>query len=169
MPLSENSYQDALAFAAKKHQGQIRIGGEPYISHPIAVADMVREWGFGLSFRITALFHDLLEDTDATEEDIFRIGGAEVLDAVRRLTKRKGYVMADYVQHIRENEIARVVKAADRLHNLRCAVVADDAFKRKYILESLEWYLDFSPQILPAVRALALSMQTPVADHPLLS
>ena len=153
----------ALDFATKKHKGQFRVGGLPYITHPVAVAEIVAEWGYGLPYQIAALFHDLLEDTNATEADIQALGGKLVVEAVRCLTKQPGYIMADYVAAIRENEIARVVKAADRLHNLRCALVTSEKFKRKYVLESVEWYLDFSPDILPAVKTLSASMETPIA------
>ena len=84
-------YQKAEAFATEKHKGQFRIGGEPYIMHPLAVAEIVRNQGYGMDYQITALFHDLLEDTDATEEEIFDLGGARVLEAVRLLTKQEGY------------------------------------------------------------------------------
>ena len=104
-------YQKAEAFATEKHKGQFRIGGEPYIMHPLAVAEIVNQ-GYGMDYQITALFHDLLEDTDATEEEIFALGGARVLEAVRLLTKQEGYVMAEYVAGIRSNPIAFVVKAA---------------------------------------------------------
>ena len=154
----------ALAFATKKHKGQFRIGGLPYISHPVAVAEIVAEWGYGLPYQIAALFHDLLEDTDATEQEVRAIGGKRVLEAVKRLTKQKGYVMADYVAAIREDDIARVVKAADRLHNLRCALVTNEEFKRKYVLESVDWYLDFAPESPHAVKALVESMESKLTD-----
>ena len=69
---------------------------------------------------------------------------------------------------IRQNEIAFAVKAADRLHNLRCALVTDTEFKRKYIFETVDWYLDFSPEIPKAVKALAQSLDTPLAELPFL-
>lgn len=168
MKNDENKYNSALSFATAKHDGQFRIGGEPYISHPVAVSEYVNEWGCGIDYRITALFHDLLEDTDATKEEIQELGGEKVLEAVKLLTKQKGYVMAEYVGNIRKNEIARVVKAADRLHNLRCATVADTDFKRRYILETVDWYLDFHPEIPKAVKALAQSLEVPVAELPFL-
>ena len=60
--------------------------------------------------------------------------------------------------------MAFAVKAADRLHNLRSAFVADTDFKRRYILESIEWYLDFSPEIPKAVKALSDSLDMPIYD-----
>ena len=154
----------ALAFAREKHEGQKRIGGDEYISHPIAVCEIVKAKGYGEDYQIAALFHDLLEDTDATEEEILRYGNEKVLTAVKLLTKSKGYVMQEYISAIKSNEIAFAVKAADRLHNLQCALVTDAEFKRKYILETLDWYLDFSPEIKHAVKKLAESMDTPLAE-----
>lgn len=160
-------YCRAHEFAAEKHSGQFRIGGLPYITHPEAVAEILRQEGYGESYQITGLFHDLLEDTDATEAEIEALGGSEVLEAVKLLTKRKGYVMEEYVGAIRRNPIAFAVKAADRLHNLRSATVADADFKRRYILESIDWYMDFSPEIPKAVKALAESLESPVYTLPL--
>ena len=149
----------ALAYAEKKHAEQTRIGGDPYITHPVAVAEIVAQWGFGTDCRLAALFHDLLEDTDATEAEIAALSSPEVLRAVKLLTKQTGYVMAEYVAAICADPIARTVKAADRLHNLRCALVADKCFRRKYIAETLEWYMDLCPEIPEAVRALQASLE----------
>ncbi len=157
----------ALDFATKKHEGQFRIGGEPYIVHPVAVAEMVASWGYGEDYQIAALFHDLLEDTDATEEELCALGGDDVLDAVKRLTKQKGYQMEQYISAVKEHPIAFAVKAADRLHNLRCATVASEDFKRRYILESLDWYLDFCPEIAVAVKDLARTLSKPMYELPL--
>ncbi len=157
-------YVRAIAFATEKHAGQVRMGGMPYIVHPVAVADIVNRWGYGRDYVITAFFHDLLEDTDATEEEIEAIGGPAVLEAVKLLSKQKGYVMADYIAGIKQNDIARVVKAADRLHNLRCAVLAPEDFKRRYVLETIDWYLDFSPQIAPALRDLTKTMEHKIVE-----
>lgn len=151
---SKERYERALAFAREKHKGQSRIGGKPYISHPMAVAQMLKEEGYGMDYQIAGLFHDLLEDTDVTEEEIEVLGGAEVLDVVKRLTKEEGYVMADYIARIKASPMAFAVKTADRLHNLRSAIEADKKFRRRYIAESREWYLDFSEEIVKAVEEL---------------
>lgn len=161
-------YERALSFASEKHRGQYRVGGEEYITHPVAVAEIVRQKGFGIDTQITALFHDLLEDTDATEDEILFYGNEKILEAVKRLTKQKGYVMADYVAAIRQNDMAFAVKGADRLHNLRCALVCDTDFKRRYIFETVDWYLDFAPEIPGAVKQLARSLDRPIAELPFL-
>ena len=152
--------QRALVFATEKHKGQKRIGGDDYITHPIAVCEAVRAQGYGEDYQIAALFHDLLEDTDATEEELLQFCDREILEAVKLLTKKKGYDMAEYVGAIKQNGIALAVKTADRLHNLQCALVTGSEFKRKYISETLEWYLDFSPEIKSAVKILADSLDT---------
>ena len=164
----EERYDNALRFAAEKHKGQFRIGGDEYITHPMAVAEIVKRQGYGIDVQITALFHDLLEDTDSTESEILKFGNEEILKAVKLLTKQKGYDMAEYVAGIRQNEMAFAVKAADRLHNLRCALVTDTEFKRKYIFETVDWYLNFSPEIPKAVKKLAESLDTPLAELPFL-
>lgn len=152
-------YNNALVFATEKHSGQVRIGGLPYISHPIAVAEIVTEKGGDIDARVTALFHDLLEDTDASADEIKTLGGENVLSAVEALTKKEGYVMKDYVKGIRGNKTAFLVKGADRLNNLRSAIVTNDEFKKRYVSETLEWYLDFLPEIPLATLNLAKSVE----------
>lgn len=154
----------ALEFATKKHEGQTRKEGTPYITHPIAVADIVRGWGYGQDYILTAYFHDLLEDTDATPEEIERIGGKKVLEAVSLLTKEDGYNPSEYIERIKANPIAKVVKSADRIHNLTMAVYANEDFRRRYIKDSVKWYLDFSPEIKVLVEKLAESMNTTVEE-----
>ena len=158
------SYKHALEFAKAKHKGQKRIGGDDYVTHPIAVSEIVKNQGFDEIYQIAALFHDLLEDTDATEEEILKYGNKQILEAVNLLTKKKGYDMAEYINAIKQNPVAFAVKAADRLHNLQCAIVTDEEFKRKYILETVDWYLDFSIDIRKAVKRLAESLETPMAE-----
>ena len=162
------SLQLALEFAKEKHKGQKRIGGDDYITHPMAVCEIVKSQEYDKNYQITALFHDLLEDTDATEEEILKFGNPEILEAVKLLTKENGYIMEEYISSIKNNPLAFAVKAADRLHNLQCALVTGEDFKRKYILETVDWYMDFSKEIRSAVKELAESMETPVAQLPFL-
>ena len=162
--IESEKVQRALNFATQKHKGQKRIGGDDYITHPIAVCEMLKKQGYGEDFQITALFHDLLEDTTATEDEILEYGNQDVLTAVKLLTKEKGYNMEKYIAGIKSNQIAFVVKCADRLHNLQCARMADEDFRRKYILETVDWYLDFSLDIKKAVKTLAESLNSPIAE-----
>jgi len=157
-------YRAALEFATKKHAGQWRKGGAAYITHPVAVAEYLSQAGMDEDTQIAGLFHDLLEDTDATEDEILALGGSRVLEAVKAVTKQKGYVMADYVAEIMKNPMALEVKKADRLHNLRCAPQANEDFRRMYILETLDWYMDLSPEIRQAVHDLAKTLSQPISE-----
>ena len=163
MKVSER-VKSALDFATEKHKDQKRIGGADYITHPIAVCEIVKSQGYNEDYQITALFHDLLEDTDATEQEILAFGNEKILTAVKLLTKQKGYDMAEYIGAIKNNDLAFRVKSADRLHNLQCALITSVDFKRKYILETVDWYLDFSPEIRKAVKKLAESLNSPLAE-----
>ena len=156
--LESQRVQRALEFATKKHAGQKRIGGDDYITPPKAVCEMIKQQGYGENYQITALFHDLLEDTDTTEEEILALANGEVLTAVKLLTKQKGYQMTEYISGIKANPIALAVKIADRLHNLQCALVADVNFKKKYILDTKNWYLNLSPKIEKALKDLEESL-----------
>ena len=98
------------------------------------------------------------------KKEILKFGNSEILEAVKLLTKEKGYVMAEYIGAIKSNPIAFAVKAADRFHNLMCADVTEEEFKRKYILETVDWYMDFSTDIRIAVKRLAESLKTPMAE-----
>ena len=134
-------YYKALEYAAAKHRGQKRIGGDEYISHPVAVSNILKDLGYPIEFQVTGLFHDLLEDTDAQREELLGLSSEEVLEAVVLLTKEEGYDMDRYIGGIEANEMARAVKLADRLHNLICAVYAETKFKRKYIGETQKYYI----------------------------
>ncbi len=160
----EERLEAARSFAAEKHEGQFRKGGEKYIVHPISVSKWLKENGFDVDTQIAGLFHDLLEDTDATEEEILSLSNEHVLEAVKLLTKKKGYVMSEYVAGIKQNEMARAVKTADRLDNLRDAVVCSEEFKRKYILETLDWYTDLSPEIVKAMKDLSKTLESPLSE-----
>ena len=72
--------------------------------------------------------------------------------------------MKTYIDGIKNNPIAFVVKSADRLHNLQCALQTSAEFKRKYILETVDWFLDFSKEIKIAVKSLAESLDTPILE-----
>lgn len=136
----------ALEFAAIKHKGQTRQGGADYINHPIAVASYLIDKGYSGDYIFTALFHDLLEDSDTTEEEILELASSMTRDAVKLMTKRKGSDIADYLDKIQENEVAFIVKIADRINNLRDGILADLDFQKKYLKETEEFYLSFAAE-----------------------
>ncbi len=121
----------AFNFANAAHKGIKRRSGEPYISHPLAVAGIVlREIGLGSTSICAALLHDVVEDTDYTTEDIASMFGSKIAQIVDGLTKISGGVFAEKSSEQAENfrkllltmsEDIRVIliKIADRLHNMR--------------------------------------------------
>lgn len=139
MQNEEMMLAEALAFAAKKHEGQTRRNGTPYIYHPLTVAAMVKECGFGIPYQIVALLHDTLEDTDATEEEIAKFG-SDILESVRLLTRRPGMDERIYVADILKNEMAAVVKNADKVHNLRDILSEGQVASIKYGKKADKYY-----------------------------
>lgn len=136
--------EKAIEFMKQKHKGQKRKQGTPYHTHPLAVAKLLKDKGFPIEYQIAGLFHDLIEDTDASYEEIIELSNEEVADAVRLVSKTDGYVMKEYVGNIRQNDMARMVKIADRIHNLSESPNASRAFQAKYIKETQRWYVDLA-------------------------
>lgn len=136
--------EKAIEFMKQKHRGQKRKQGTPYHTHPLAVAKLLKDKGFSIEYQIAGLFHDLIEDTDCTYEEIISFSNEEVLEAVRLVSKEAGYVMAEYIGNIKQNDMARMVKLADRIHNLSESSMANRKFQAKYIKETQDWYVDLA-------------------------
>jgi len=121
----------AFNFAKQAHKGVRRLSGEPYIMHPIAVAQIVcSEIGLGSTSICAALLHDVVEDTEYTVEDISNMFGLKIAQIVDGLTKISGGIFGEKASAQAENfkkllltmsEDIRVIliKIADRLHNMR--------------------------------------------------
>jgi len=119
----------AEAFASEMHSGQVDRGGVPYIEHPKAVASKLE----GETEKVVAWLHDVVEDTEATVQEIREMFGDEVADAVSVLTHEEGVPYLDYIRKIKGNEIARKVKMADLSHNMdvsRLPILTDADWKR---------------------------------------
>ncbi len=136
--------EKAIEFMKQKHSGQKRKQGTPYYTHPLTVAKLLKDKGFSEVYQIAGLFHDLIEDTDSTYEEIIALSNEEVAEAVRLVTKTDGYVMSEYIGNIKQNEMARIVKIADRIHNLSEAPNANLEFQARYIKETKDWYVDLA-------------------------
>lgn len=121
----------AFNFARQAHKGVRRLSGEPYIMHPISVAQIAcEEMGLGSTSICSALLHDVVEDTDYTVEDISNIFGPKIAQIVDGLTKISGGIFGDQASAQAENfkkllltmsDDIRVIliKICDRLHNMR--------------------------------------------------
>ena len=121
----------AFNFARQAHKGVRRLSGEPYIMHPIAVAQIAcSEIGLGSTSICSALLHDVVEDTDYTVEDIENIFGKKIAQIVDGLTKISGGIFGEQASAQAENfkkllltmsDDIRVIliKICDRLHNMR--------------------------------------------------
>jgi len=121
----------AFNFARQAHKGVRRLSGEPYIMHPIAVAQIAsEEMGLGSTSICSALLHDVVEDTDYTVEDIRNIFGEKIAQIVDGLTKISGGIFGEQASAQAENfkkllltmsDDIRVIliKICDRLHNMR--------------------------------------------------
>ena len=121
----------AFNFAKQAHKGVRRLSGEPYIMHPLAVAQIVcSEIGLGSTSICAALLHDVVEDTDYTVEDVSNIFGPKIAQIVDGLTKISGGIFGDKASAQAESfkkllltmsDDIRVIliKISDRLHNMR--------------------------------------------------
>lgn len=139
----------AFAFAKAKHEGQFRVSGEPFFMHPVAVANILADMGLDTSSIAAALLHDVVEDTDATEEDIIREFGDSVALLVSGVTKlgKIPYTSNEeqQIENLRKMFLAMakdvrviVIKLADRLHNLRTLGSMPEAKQRAKARETLE-------------------------------
>jgi len=139
----------AYAVAEQRHQGQKRRSGEPYITHPLAVAQILAELGMTPPTLAAALLHDTVEDTDYTIDALRAEFGDEVaalVDGVTKLDKVK-YGQASEAETVRKMVVAMardirvlVIKLADRLHNMRTMRFMPPAKQESKARETLEIY-----------------------------
>lgn len=138
----------AYEFAEKAHRGQKRKSGESYIVHPLAAAQILADMQMDQSIIITALLHDVPEDTDVTIEEIERNFGSDIAGLVAGITKLgklKYRGVERYIENLRKMFVAiakdvrvMIVKFADRLHNLTTLEALPPKKQYRIALESLE-------------------------------
>jgi GTP pyrophosphokinase len=143
--------QSAYHFSEQAHEGQFRNSGEPYISHPLAVASILAEWHLDSQALTAALLHDVMEDTSVTKTEISRNFGkpvAELVDGVSKLDKIEFESHAEaQAENFRKMLLAMardvrviLIKLADRLHNMRTLGGVGDEKRRRIARETLEIY-----------------------------
>ncbi len=141
----------AYDFAKEAHSNQKRASGEPYFIHPCAVAEILIDLGLDAATIAAALLHDVIEDTEATEEDVRREFGDEVLELVSGVTKLDKIVFKSEEEAEAENfrkifiAMAKdirviIIKLADRLHNMRSLNFLSAERQRKMAHETLDIY-----------------------------
>lgn len=139
----------AFQFAYHLHQDQYRKSGEPYIAHPVAVADLLKGLGGNASVIAAGFLHDVVEDTDVTPEELETRFGSEVRELVEGVTKLSKFNFSSKTERQAENfrrmflamaQDIRVilVKLADRLHNMRTLEHLPEHKRRRIALETRE-------------------------------
>ena len=141
----------AYDYAKEAHANQKRASGEPYFIHPCEVANILMDLGLDCACVVSALLHDVIEDTDSTEEDIRREFGEEVLQLVSGVTKLEKIVFKSQEDADAENfrkifvAMAKdvrviIIKLADRLHNMRSLNFLSHERQQRMASETLEIY-----------------------------
>ena len=138
--MKQSQSERAYEIAKKAHLGQVDKAGEDYIKHPEKVASFVETD----EEKAVAYLHDVIEDTELTLEDLYEYGfSKEVIEAVDIITKKKGENYQSYLNSVKKNELARVVKLADLRHNsdlTRLTKVTEKDIERK---EKYQKAIDF--------------------------
>src|SRR3954466_3902703 len=141
----------AYRFSEAAHAGQTRQSGDPYISHPLAVAEILADWHLDGQTLMAALLHDVTEDTSVTKDEISDTFGRPVADLVDGVSKldRIEFQSAEDAQaeNFRKMLLAMardvrviLIKLADRLHNMRTLDAVSPAKRRRVARETMEIY-----------------------------
>jgi guanosine-3',5'-bis(diphosphate) 3'-pyrophosphohydrolase len=143
--------REAYKFADEAHLGQFRASGQPYITHPIAVAGMVADWRLDAQAVMAALMHDAMEDCGVTKVELIERFGAptaELVDGLTKLdklqfsTREEGQAESFRKMLLAMARDVRVilVKLADRLHNMRTMAAMQPAKRKRIARETLDIY-----------------------------
>ncbi len=150
--------EKAYVYSAKVHQGQMRLSGEPYLTHPLAVAELLAEMRLDHVTVAAGLLHDTVEDTFATDADIRAQFGEEIGDLVAGLTKLSKIEFQSreeaQAENFRKMLLAMskdiriiLIKLADRLHNIRTLEYMKEDSRRRIAQETLEIYAPLSHRL----------------------
>ncbi|WP_395825377.1 RelA/SpoT family protein [Collimonas sp.] len=157
-PAELKKVKEAYRFSDEMHLGQMRKSGEPYISHPIAVAEICADWKLDAQAIMAALLHDVMEDQDVKKDELIERFGAPVAALVDGLSKLDKIEFQSQIDAQAENfrkmllAMARdvrviLVKLADRLHNMRTLGVMAPEKKRRIARETMEVYIPIAHRL----------------------
>ena len=157
-PAELKKVKEAYRFSDEMHLGQMRKSGEPYISHPIAVAEICAEWKLDAQAIMAALLHDVMEDQDVKKDELIERFGAPVATLVDGLSKLEKIEFQSQIEMQAENfrkmllAMARdvrviLVKLADRLHNMRTLGFMIPEKKRRIARETMEVYVPIAHRL----------------------
>jgi GTP diphosphokinase / guanosine-3',5'-bis(diphosphate) 3'-diphosphatase len=157
-PAQIERVREAYEFSAEKHAGQKRVSGEAYITHPVAVADILADLHLDADTLVAAILHDLIEDTPTAKGDIagqFGQAVADLVDGVSKLDqiqfKNREEAQAESFRKmllamVRDIRVI-MVKLADRMHNMRTLSVMPPAKKRRISRETLDIYAPIAERL----------------------
>lgn len=145
----KTNYEIAFEYAADKHDGKFRKGFDkkPYITHPLAVSKLIEKYMANdpeiETYKVAALLHDTLEDSDATYDEEKAIFGKEIADIVLEVTNNKeeknrlgkDVYLANKLTYMKEKTL--ILKLCDRLHNVSELIYDSDEFNEKYVRETI--------------------------------
>jgi len=158
----------AFAFSEQAHQGQFRKSGEPYITHPLAVASILSQWRLDAQGLAAALLHDVMEDSGITKHEIETSFGkpvAEMVDGVSKLDQIEFQSREDaQAENFRKMLLAMaqdvrviLIKLADRLHNMRTLDAMAPTHRERIARETLDIYAPIANRL--GLNALYLELQ----------
>ncbi len=153
----------AIDLATERHAGQKRRSGEPYVTHPLAVAAILIEWGMDIDTVIAGVLHDTIEDTDATFEELEKYFGRDVaflVDGVTKVSQARAGMkdLSHYLPETKDNltklliavgQDVRVIiiKLADRLHNMQTLRYMSAAKQQKISRETIEVFAPIADRL----------------------
>ncbi|MFQ5553930.1 MAG: RelA/SpoT family protein [Acidimicrobiia bacterium] len=148
----------AFSLAARAHHGQIRRTGDPYLSHPVIVTQILADYGMDEPTLVAALLHDVIEDTSVTFEEVAEEFGSEAAGLVDGVTKLDRIKFSSKEEQqaatIRKMAIAMakdirvlLIKLADRLHNMRTIDPLPEAKRQRIARETLDIYAPLASRL----------------------